>query len=403
MPKYKYEATSMSGETTEGTFEVGSKNDVIAMLKQRGYYATTIEQIDIPKDVKELKLFAGKVTKKALAVFCQQFGTIIEAGVPMIQALQIMVEQTKNKRLMGTLRQIYDQVQTGVTLSDSMKRSGDIFPPILIYMIEAGEISGTLDDALLKMAVHFEKSYKLEQKVRNTMTYPAIVSVAAVGVVWFLLVKVVPTFVGLFQNAGAELPVPTRILLSLSEYMQKYGIVTFVGLVLLVILLRMAASRGEGRMLWHRFLLKLPAIGGYQISVLTSRFTRSMSTLVSTGVPLEQALQVVAKILNNAVGEAAVQSIISDVNMGASLESSLKKTHFFPSMVRQMVAVGETTGALETMLGKTADYYEAEVEASVQRLTTLLEPAIIVVLGGIVAFVVLSIMLPIFDMYNLVG
>lgn len=403
MGAYKYEAVDMMGEPINGEIEAMNRDQVVATLKQRGYYPTSIEEQTEVKDVKELDLFLGKVSKKVLAIFCQQFGTVIEAGVPMIQALEILMEQMTNKQLKNALEEMYEDVQAGTALSVSMARFPKVFPTLLVSMVEAGEMSGTLDDAFKKMSVQFEKSYKIDQKVRSSMIYPSVLAVVSVAVVWFLLARVVPTFVTLFQSSGAALPGPTQFLLNVSDYVQNYGLITFVGVVVALVIFRIWISKGTGRLAWHRFLMKLPVIKTYIKNVLTARFTRTMGTLTATGVSLERSLNVVSKILNNAVAEKAMDEIVEQINSGVALAAAVQEQKLFPIMVIQMIRIGEQAGSLDDMLEKTSIFYEAEVETSVQQLTALMEPAIIVVLGGIVAFIVLAIMLPVFEMYTLIG
>jgi type IV pilus assembly protein PilC len=401
MPRFRYEAQNFDGKRIQGVFE-GNYDEVVAMIREKNFFPTEISEIKGAKDIKELHLF-GKVDKKSIAMFCHQFASVIKAGVPMTQSLYILYRQTENKMLKAALETVYEDVQTGRTLSESMADHPKVFPPLLINMVNAGEVSGTLEESLERMAVHFEKDYKLQRKVKGAMIYPVTVLIVAVLVVVFLLLKVVPTFEGIFGRMGTDLPAPTKMLLSASGYVQQNGLYLLIGAVLVLIAARMYIKTHNGRFAWHSLLMKLPVVKKLLEHTIAARFSRTLGTLTSTGVPLEEALGVTGRVVNNAPAEKAIQRIQEDVNKGDSIALSMERTGLFPVMLVQMTQVGEESGTLDSMLNKTADYYEGEVEANVSRLTSLMEPLIIVVLGGIVAFIVLSIALPMFDMVNLAG
>jgi len=401
MPRYRYEAQNFDGKRIQGVFE-GDYDEVVTMIREKNFFPTEINEIKGAKDIKELNLF-GKVDKKSIAMFCHQFASVIKAGVPMTQSLYILYRQTENKILRAALEDVYEDVQTGKTLSESMAEHPKVFPSILINMVEAGEVSGTLEESLDRMALHFEKDYKLQRKVRGAMIYPVAVMIVAVLVVIFLLVTVVPTFEGIFSRMGADLPAPTKMLLAASDFVQQNGLFLLIGVILVLIAARIYVKTPDGRYNWHSLLLKLPVVKKLMEHTIAARFSRTLGTLTATGVPLGEALGVTGRVVGNAVAEKAIRKIQEDVTKGDSIALSMERTDIFPIMLVQMTQVGEESGTLEGMLSKTADYYEGEVEASVSRLTAMMEPAIIVVLGGIVAFIVLSIALPMFEMVNLAG
>lgn len=401
MAKYRYEAQDFEGKRIQGVFE-GEYEEVVAMIREKNFFPTEINEIKGAKDIKELNLF-GKVDKKSIAMFCHQFASVIKAGVPMTQSLFILYRQTENKMLRDALEDVYEDVQTGKTLSESMAEHPRVFPSLLINMVEAGEVSGTLEDSLERMAIHFEKDYKLQRKVKSAMIYPVAVLIVAVLVVVFLLIMVVPTFEGIFGRMGADLPAPTKMLLAASDFIQENGLYLLFGVVLVIIAARMYIKSPNGRYNWHSLMMKIPVAKKLIENTIASRFSRTLGTLTATGVPLGEALGVTGRVVGNAVAEKALHRIQEDVTKGDSIALSMERLELFPIMLVQMTQVGEESGTLESMLNKTADYYEGEVESSVGRLTAMMEPAIIVVLGGIVAFIVLSIALPMFDMVNLAG
>lgn len=403
MPRYRYEAQSFEGSRIQGIFEADSYDQVVAMIREKNYFPTDISEIKGAKDVKDLGLMFGKVDKKSISLFCHQFAAVIKAGVPMSQSLFILFRQTENKMLKAALEDVYDDVQTGKTLSESMAVHPKVFPPILINMINAGEVSGTLEESLERMALHFEKDYKLQRKVKSAMIYPVAVVIIAIIVVIFLLTQVVPTFETIFNSAGSELPLPTKMLLAASEFVKANGLYLLIGAVVAVIAFRVYIKTPNGRYAWHSFLLKVPVVKKLMNNTIAARFSRTLGTLTVTGVPLSDALGVTGRVVGNAVAERAMQRIQEDVTKGDSIALSMERLELFPVMLVQMTQVGEESGTLDDMLDKTADFYEGEVEASVGRLTAMMEPAIIVVLGGIVAFIVLSIALPMFDMVNIAG
>ena len=401
MPRYRYEAQDFEGKRIQGVFE-GEYEEVVTMIREKNFFPTEINELKGAKDIKELNLF-GKVDKKSIAMFCHQFASVIKAGVPMTQSLFILYRQTENKMLRSALEDVYEDVQTGMTLSESMSKHPKVFPSLLNNMVEAGEVSGTLEESLERMALHFEKDYKLQRKVKSAMIYPVAVLIVAVLVVVFLLIKVVPTFEGIFSRMGADLPVPTKMLLAASDFIQENGLYLLFGAILALIAARVYVKSPAGRYSWHSLMMKIPVVKKLIENTIAARFSRTLGTLTATGVPLGEALGVTGRVVSNAVAERAIHKIQEDVTKGDSIALSMERLDLFPIMLVQMTQVGEESGTLEGMLNKTADYYEGEVEASVTRLTAMMEPMIIVVLGGIVAFIVLSIALPMFDMVNLAG
>ncbi|MFO7153743.1 MAG: type II secretion system F family protein [Caldicoprobacter oshimai] len=392
----------MQGATASGTLEASTRRDVYRLLRERDYYPIKIEKVLQVKDIKDLSL-RTKIASKDIAVLCKQFSTMLEAGIPIVRCLDILSKQLSNRVLRRLFTEMYAEVRTGRTLTEALARRSQYFPSLFISMIEAGETSGTLDVVLNNLAQHYEKDYKLRQKVKNAMTYPVIVLIVAVAVVYFLLTVVVPTFISIFNRGDMVLPLPTRMLLSLSDFATRYGIMVLLCIILMAFVLYIAFSRGKGRLKWHEFLLKMPVMGTVITYMISSRFSATLGILLRTGIPLVQALDIVKKVVGNEVAQKGLQQVQDMARMGGGISTPLEQLKLFPPMLIQMLKIGEESGTLDEMLLKTAEFYEGELEASLVRLTTLLEPMLIVLLGGVVAFIVLSIALPMFEMTNILG
>ncbi|SFP90540.1 type IV pilus assembly protein PilC [Caldicoprobacter faecalis] len=392
----------MQGATASGTLEASTRRDVYRLLRERDYYPIKIEKVLQVKDIKDLSL-RTKIASKDIAVLCKQFSTMLEAGIPIVRCLDILSKQLSNRVLRRLFTEMYAEVRTGRTLTEALARRSQYFPSLFISMIEAGETSGTLDVVLNNLAQHYEKDYKLRQKVKNAMTYPVIVLIVAVAVVYFLLTVVVPTFISIFNRGDMVLPLPTRMLLSLSNFATRYGMIVLLCIVLMVFILYIVLSRGKGRLKWHEFLLKMPVMGTVITYMISSRFSATLGILLRTGIPLVQALDIVKKVVGNEVAQKGLQQVQDMARMGGGISTPLEQLKLFPPMLIQMLKIGEESGTLDEMLLKTAEFYEGELEASLVRLTTLLEPMLIVLLGGVVAFIVLSIALPMFEMTNILG
>ena len=401
MPDFKYTAKNIDGDVVTGTYDVPDKAQVVRMLRQRGYFPITVERAEKGTDIAEFGFF-GKVTVKDIALFCRQFSTLLTAGLPLIQIMEVLGEQNKNLRLKKDILVIAESVRTGRTLSNSMKQRKH-FPHLLVNMVAAGEMGGTLDKVLDTMSLHYEKEHKMKQKIKTAMTYPLIVLTVTVAVVYFLLTNVVPTFADMFEGMGVELPLTTRILMGLSAFASSYGLMLLIILILGSVLFRYIISKGEGRYKWHKFILKLPMVGNLIVLIMSSRFTRTISTLLNSGAPLIDAIEMTKKVMGNSVAERGLTDVQDKIRLGGGLWGPLDQLKLFPAMVVHMVRVGEESGTLDEVLANIARFYEEETEGYMLKLTTLMEPALILILGGVVAFVVLSIALPMFDMMGMVG
>jgi type IV pilus assembly protein PilC len=399
MAKFSYTAINAAGKNKKGMIEANTLKAATNTLKENGFYTLSIsEQGALQKEL----VLGNPVKTKDLTIFCQQFEAILSAGVSVLEALNLLKEQTENKHLTRLLEDIYVRVERGEPLSASMKANGKYFPSILINMIEAGEASGSLEIALKRMAVHFEKEHALKQLVKKATTYPMVVSIVAVIVVSILIVFVVPTFVGMFSEMGADLPGTTKALIAISDFAISRWYIIILTIVAIVVGYSYYASTDVGAISLSRLKLKLPIFGDVERKIVASRFSRTLSTLLASGLPLLDALGIVAKVVGNVVAEKGLINAQEQVSKGIPLSKPITDMGVFPPMITHMVKIGEETGQLEPILNKVADFYDGEVESAVTQMTTMLEPAIIVVLGVVISFVIISILQPMFGMYDLV-
>ena len=337
--KYKYVAVTDTGFKVTGSVEANSEADVVNMLRGNQYFPISVER-DISAEA-GIELFAPKVTKKDLAVFCKQFYTMLDAGLSIVRCLDVLAAQTENKTLKKAISLLADNVQKGMTLSEAMALQPKVFPKILVNMVEAGEVSGDLDGILEKMAVHFEKENKIESKVKSSTVYPIALLVVTICVVVFMIVFVLPTFISMFEGSGTELPGATQLLINLSNSMRSKWYV-YLGVVTAVVLgVKAFTSSERGRRTFDFIKLKLPVISTTTVKVVTSRFTRTLSTLISSGIPLLRSMEVVSKVVDNSVVEQRIKDSIEDIRRGIPLSRAVKEVGLFPPMVDSMIRIGE--------------------------------------------------------------
>ena len=396
MPVFTYRGVNRAGTTVTGERTATSKAELQNLLRR--------EQISVSKvseKGKELAFptFGGGVKSKELAIFTRQFSVMIDAGLPLVQCLEILAGQQENKTFQKILTGVRSSVEGGATLSSSMKQYEKVFDPLYYNMVEAGETGGILDTILQRLSSYIEKNVKLKRAVKSAMIYPISVLGIAASVIALLLWKVVPIFVTLFAGLGADLPLPTRIVIGLSNFVGSI----WGGLIVVLIVggavgLKLWYGTPQGRLAIDATILKLPVIGMLMRKIAVARFTRTLGTLISSGVPILEGLDITARTSGNAIVERAISKTRKAVEAGRSLVDPLKETEVFPGMVTQMIAVGEQTGAMDAMLQKIADFYEDEVDAAVKDLLTALEPVMIVFLGLVVGGIVISMYLPLFSL-----
>lgn len=393
-----------SGKNPRGVVESGevvaaSKDEVIAILRRRNITPTVITE----KKAKKTFGFGGKVKDKDIVVFTRQFATMIDAGLPLVQALEILSTQVENKNLAKTLSTVKADVEAGSTYADALRKHPRIFSELYVNMVAAGEAGGILDTILNRLAAYIEKAMKLKKKVKGAMIYPAVVTSVAVIVVAVIMIAVVPTFAKMFSQLGGTLPLPTRIVMGMSNFLAGVG-----GLMILVLIIAFAVfmvqirRTEKGKKATDAVFLKLPIFGMILNKVAVAKFTRTLGTLISSGVPILDGLDITAKTAGNKVIEYSVMDVRKAVAEGKTLAEPLSKAKVFPPMVTHMIAVGESTGALDAMLGKIADFYDDEVDAAVSNLTAMLEPVLMVFLGTTVGFIIISMYLPIFRLITLI-
>jgi len=400
--KFKYKASNSLGQTKEGIYEASSIEDVRAMLREQQFFPLEIvQQNQNSLGSKEIVIFS-KLNLKVVYIFCEQFGAILRSGVPMTRGLDMMVTQTENKELKKILADVNEKVRSGTSMAESFKAHSKRFPAIFISMIEAGEASGTLDKSFRRMGEMFKKDSKQAAKIKGAMIYPIALAVVCIVVIWYLLKEVVPSFQRMFEDAGQDLPGVTKALVSMSEFVQKYTGLLIAGIVLIAIAFYMVLRTENGRLGFDKFKTKIPMVGKLYAKILASRFTRTLSTLFASGVSLTDSMDITSHSMINKFVEDQLTGATSKIKQGVPLSEALSTAAVFPIMVPQMVRVGEESGTLDDLLTKVAEYYEEESEQAISQLMAMMEPLLIVVMGGMVLFVVLAIMAPMFSMGNLV-
>ena len=398
MPVFTYKARTVAGESQSGEITASTEADVVGQLRRRRLVVVSVRE-----KPKELKFsLGGRIKTKDLVLFTRQFATMINAGLPLVQSLDILATQQANKRAAEKIRAVLSDVESGSTLADAMRRHRDFFSEIYVNMVAAGEAGGILDVILLRLAEYLEASEKLRRKVKGAMFYPATVMGFSGLAIAVLLIFVIPTFAGFFTSAGVALPLPTRIVMGLSNFLITWWWAVGAVLAGIVYLFRAYRKTPAGRLTTDRLMLRIPVLGQVLRKAAIARFSRTLGTLVQSGVPILDGLEITARTAGNRVVEDAVMKSRASIAGGETIAEPLKRSTVFPPMVVQMINVGEQTGGLDDMLSKIADFYDEEVDASVGALTSIIEPVMIVFLGAIVGGMVVAMYLPIFDIIKTV-
>ena len=396
MPVYTYKGTNRAGNNVSGEATATSKADLQNQLKRQNITPTKMSEKG-----KEFNLptFGGGVNSKELAIFTRQFSVMIDAGLPLVQCLEILAGQQENKTFQKVLAATRASVEGGATLSAAMRQHPKVFDALYVNMVEAGETGGILDTILQRLSTYIEKNVKLKRAVQSASIYPIGVMTIAGSVVTLLLWKVVPIFATLFAGLGVDLPLPTKIVIALSNFIGSiFGFLILVAMVGSVVGVKVWYGTEQGRVAIDTIILKLPVVGILMRKIAVARFTRTLGTLIASGVPILEGLEITAKTAGNAVVERSLMKVRKSLEEGKSLTEPLKESEVFPGMVTQMISVGEQTGAMDAMLQKIADFYEEEVDAAVKDLLTALEPIMIVFLGVVVGGVVISMYMPLFSL-----
>ena len=397
MPVYLWTGTNRAGKKVKGQIEAPDADAVSQSLRRQRIEPDKVKEK--PKDIFEsLAFMQPKVKEKDIVLFTRQFATMIDAGLPLVQCLEILGNQADNRTFRRLLKQVKGDVESGSTFADALKKHPKTFDDLFVNLIAAGEVGGILDTILNRLSAYIEKAMKLKKKVKGAMVYPVVVLVIAMAVVAVLLLFVIPVFKQMFEDMGGELPAPTQLVVSLSEWMKSYVVIVILAVVGLIILFNRFYATRKGRVIVDDLLLKLPVMGDLIRKVAVARFTRTLGTMIQSGVPLLDGLDIVARTAGNKTVEAAIFKTRASIAEGRTIAEPLGESGVFPSMVVQMISVGESTGALDAMLAKIADFYDEEVDAAVDALTALIEPFLMVFLGGIIGGVVIAMYLPIFKL-----
>ena len=401
---FEYKVRDSTGKLKTGTLDAETQSQVASKLKGMGYSPLSITQKNagMNKELKLPGLGKKKVKLKDLAVFSRQFATMINSGLSLLRSLSILTEQTENKELARILGVVRDDIEAGNSLSVAMGKHGNVFPPLMVNMTKAGEVGGFLDMVLLQVAENYEAEVKLKGKVKAAMTYPVVVFIIAVLAVIGMLLFIVPVFVGLFADFDSALPAPTRFLVFLSGLMKIFAPLGVIALIAFTVTWPKVKTKPAVRNTLDPLKLKVPVFGLLFQKIALARFARNLGTMMKSGVPILQSLDIVASTTGNVVLERAIRDVQESVRTGESLAAPLKNHSVFPPMVVQMMAVGEDTGALDTMLHKIAEFYDQEVEATTEALTALIEPIMIVVIGAIIGAMIIALYMPIFSLMNVI-
>ncbi|WP_404329429.1 type II secretion system F family protein [Mesobacillus maritimus] len=401
MARFKYSGRNRKGKKS-GTISAASKREAILQLRGDGIKVVEISEVPETMMTKDLSI-GNPVKLQDIVIYLRQFATLIKAGVTIVDATNILAMQTDSKKLSAALKEIETELRQGQPFSDAAEKHKKIFEPMFINMVRAGEAGGNMEETLERLAEHFEKQHNTRQKIKSAMAYPVVVGIIAVAVVIFMLVSVVPTFVGMFADFGADLPAITQFVLNASEFMQVYWWLILLLAIAFAVGLNLLNNGKKTKYYMDLIKLKMPIFGKMLQKAALARMTRTLSSLFSSGVPILNALSIVESVVENEVISRVIKASREDLARGRSLTGPMKEHWAFPPLTTQMISIGEETGSLDAMLSKVAEFYEKEVDNSTDKLKSLIEPLMIVFLAGIVGVIVLAIMTPMFDMFNHVG
>jgi len=399
MPAFTYTARALNGDLRTATIDAPSRDEVVAQLRRQ---RLNVVKIDEAAQAANKKKSGGKISMRDIVIFTRQFSTMINAGLPLVQALDILAKQSENKALKDVTRAVVFDVESGHTVADALKKHPKAFSDLYVNMVAAGEAGGILDTILMRLATFMEKNDALVRKVKGAMIYPGVITGVAATAIVVLLVFVIPTFEKMFASVGMPLPLPTRVVIGMSRFLQGYWWAVIAAIIALVVTVKKYYSTPDGKLSIDRMLLKMPVLGDVLRKSAVSRFTRTLGTLIGSGVSILDGLEITAKTAGNRVIQDAIMESRASIAGGETISAPLQKSEVFPPMVISMIAVGEQTGGLDEMLSKIADFYDEEVDAAVGGLLALMEPIMIVFLGVVVGGMVVAMYLPIFDMINAV-
>jgi len=402
MQEYNCTVKGIDGKTINNyKLKTEDESSLIAQLKSSGLYLVRYEVVEAKKDIvggNKLKL-----SSKDISVLCRQLASMLTSGVTLVKALNILYLQMEKKNIKEAVKRLYEAVQKGEQFSEALRKQTNVYPELMISMVEAGEGSGRLDSVIEKLAAHYEKDVKLKAKIKTALTYPIILVVLCIAVVIILVTQVLPIFIGMFNEAGAELPLPTKMVMGFSQVLTGYWYLIILFSVIIALGFKVYLGTEAGLKNWHRLLLKIPVVNKTMTKLAAVRFTSTLSTLLSSGLNLLASLDISIKVVGNRVVMEGLNISKEDIRKGMPLSQSLRKVNVLPPMVYSMIGIGEESGSIEKMLEKCAEYYDNEVDNSITKLVSMIEPLLIIVMAVVVGFIVIAMMMPIFDIYGTVG
>ena len=396
MAVFTWEGMRKTGEVVKGRTDAQSESAVIALLRQQEIRPINVKEKKAAFNLEAINIFKEKVKGKDLAIFTRQFATMIDAGLPLVQCLEILGGQQQNKTFQKTIKDLKVSIEGGSTFAAALKKHPEVFDSLYSNLVAAGEVGGMLDTILARLATYIEKSEKLKGRVKGAMVYPIVVLSVAAGAVTILLLFVIPVFAKMFADVGAALPAPTQVVMDLSNFLRHYFLYMIIGIAVIIWAVRTYYKTANGKLVIDGLLLKLPVFGDIIRKNAVARFTRTLSTMISSGVPIMDGLEIVARTSGNVIIENAIMKARESIAAGKTIAEPLAQTKVFPGMVVQMISVGEATGNMDAMLSKIADFYDEEVDTAVAAMTSLIEPLLIVFLGVVIGGLVVAMYLPIF-------
>jgi type IV pilus assembly protein PilC len=403
MPVFSYKVKNAEGAILTGETKVDSRERLVQLMGENGFIPLEIVEKNFITDISQISIFRKRVKMVDLAQFCRQFSIMLEAGISIAGALDVLRLQTMNPTLKECLNDIYTEIQKGASLSSVMRNYPDIFPGILLSMTEAGEASGQLDRVYVRLADHFEKEYKQRQKVKGAMTYPIIILIIALFVVVVMVVQVIPTFGKALSGMNVELPKITQVMLNISDFVISYWYVLVLGVIGIIICFKLLSDSQKGKSIVDSIVLKLPLVADVMKTMMTARLSRGLSTMLSSGVLILESLEITQRILGNSVLMKKMNTAIDQLKQGRSLSQTIGELQYFPPLALSMIKTGEEAGNLDETLRKAANFYEDQLEEKIQKLTTFLEPIIMIALGGVVVFILFSVLYPMISVYQSMG
>lgn len=396
MPEYIYSAVDATGQNVSGTLQADSEDACRNLIVQKGLYCLTIKPASFIQQ--SITFRTPKLTAKELSIFCRQFSTMLASGVNVVKCLDILSNQAERAEVKIIIRKVYDSVQKGKSLSESLRAQNGAFPDLFYYMVESGETGGDLDGVIGRVADHFDKTVKVNNKVKSAMMYPIILSVLTVFVVIIMMVVVLPTFITMFEDSGTKLPIPTQILIAISDSLTGFWYIYISVICIAATVWTRFLKTTNGRLWWDKTKNTLPIVGKLNVIIVSSRFARTLSALMKSGVALIKSLEITSNVVGNKYYAQIILKMCEDIKKGTSLSVTMKKSKAFPMMMLSMITIGEEAGSLDEVLAKTSSFYDDESDAAISKLVGLLEPLMIVVMAFIIGFIVVSIMMPMYGM-----